>query len=161
MIKPIIIYSLARTRSTAVLQAARRTHLLHEPFDFHSVFKDHNKLTLSNIDFANRLLNTLDWHNLKSQMSDSDTATKFFGTGLHKFYPAQKWFKDVEYEKFKRVTDYMKENPVSEEKIQQGRRDFYSFFSENDRRLGTDLLKTFPEYTDFYNQCKVIYEQEK
>jgi hypothetical protein len=73
----------------------------------------------------------------------------------------QEWFKDVEYEKFKRVTDYMKENPVTEEKIQQGRRDFYSFFSENDRRLGTNLLKTFPEYAEFYNQCKEIYDNRK
>jgi hypothetical protein len=24
--------------------------------------------------------------------------------------------------------------------------------------LGTDLLKTFPEYTEFYNLCKQIYE---
>lgn len=70
----------------------------------------------------------------------------------------KKWFTDVEYEKFKRVTDYMRENPVSQEKIQAGRRDFYSFFTENDKRLGTDLLKTFPEYTDFYHMCKEIYE---
>ena len=70
----------------------------------------------------------------------------------------QKWFTDVEYEKFLRVTNYMKENPVSAEKIHQGRRDFYSFFTENDRRLGTDLLKTFPEYTNFFNLCKGIYE---
>lgn len=69
-----------------------------------------------------------------------------------------KWFTDVEYEKMLRVTDYMKENPVSEEKIQAGRRDFYSFFKENDKRLGTNLLKTFPEYTEFYNLCKQIYE---
>jgi organic radical activating enzyme len=70
----------------------------------------------------------------------------------------KEWFADVEYEKFKRVTDYMIENPVSEEKIRQGRRDFYSFFTENDRRLGTDLLKTFPEYKDFYTLCKEVYE---
>ncbi len=70
----------------------------------------------------------------------------------------QKWFTGVEYEKFKRVTDYMRENPVSEEKIRAGRRDFYSFFTENDKRLGTNLLKTFPEYTDFYSMCKEVYE---
>jgi organic radical activating enzyme len=70
----------------------------------------------------------------------------------------KKWFTDVEYEKFKRVTDYMKENPVSQEKILQGRRDFYSFFTENDRRLGTNLLEVFPEYRDFYNLCKDVYE---
>jgi len=51
----------------------------------------------------------------------------------------------------------MRENPVSEEKILQGRRDFYSFFKENDRRLGTDLLKVFPEYKDFYQQCEQVY----
>jgi organic radical activating enzyme len=70
----------------------------------------------------------------------------------------QQWFTGVEYEKFKRVTDYMRENPVSPEKIRQGRRDFYSFFTENDRRLGTNLLETFPEYTEFYYQCKETYE---
>ena len=70
----------------------------------------------------------------------------------------KKWFTDVEIEKFKRVTNYMKENPVSEDKILRGRRDFYSFFTENDKRLGTDLLKTFPEYTNFYNLCKEVYE---
>jgi organic radical activating enzyme len=70
----------------------------------------------------------------------------------------QTWFTDVEYEKFLRVTNYMKENPVKDEKIHQGRRDFYVFFTENDRRLGTDLLKTFPEYRDFYNFCKEVYE---
>lgn len=69
------------------------------------------------------------------------------------------WLSDLEYEKFLRVTNYMKENPVNEDKIKNGRRDFYSFFTENDKRLGTNLLKTFPEYTEFYNLCKKVYEQ--
>lgn len=70
----------------------------------------------------------------------------------------KEWFTGVEHEKFLRVTNYMKENPVDEEKIRKGRRDFYSFFTENDKRLGTNLLETFPEYTDFYYQCKEVYE---
>ena len=70
----------------------------------------------------------------------------------------KQWFTDVEYEKMLRVTNYMKENPVSPEKIQQGRRDFYSFFTENDKRLGTSLLDTFPEYTEFYYQCKEVHD---
>jgi hypothetical protein len=57
----------------------------------------------------------------------------------------------------KRVTDYMLENPVNATTIKNGRRDFYSFFTENDRRLGVSLLETFPEYTDFYNLCKDVY----
>lgn len=70
----------------------------------------------------------------------------------------KEWFTSVELEKFKRVTNYMKENPVTAEKIRQGRRDFYSFFTENDRRLNTNLLETFPEYTEFYLMCKEVYE---
>jgi organic radical activating enzyme len=68
------------------------------------------------------------------------------------------WLNDLEYEKFKRVVDYMKAKTISEEKILQGRRDFYSFFTENDKRLGTNLLEVFPEYTNFYLMCKKVYE---
>ena len=52
----------------------------------------------------------------------------------------------------------MKTKPVEHSKILQGQRDFYSFFTENDKRLGTDLLATFPEYKDFYYHCKDVYE---
>ena len=70
----------------------------------------------------------------------------------------KKWFTDVEYQKMLRVTDYMKSKTMPEDKILAGRRDFYSFFTENDKRLGTNLLKTFPEYTEFYNLCKEVYD---
>ena len=52
----------------------------------------------------------------------------------------------------------MKTNPIVSDKIIQGQRDFYSFFTENDKRLGTNLLELFPEYTDFYNHCKQVYD---
>jgi hypothetical protein len=73
------------------------------------------------------------------------------------FIKSSEWLSDLEYEKFLRVTDYMKAKTIPEEKIRAGRRDFYSFFTENDKRLGTNLLTTFPEYTEFYNFCKDIY----
>tara|TARA_B100000683_G_scaffold61180_1_gene59431 strand:- start:2621 stop:3976 length:1356 start_codon:yes stop_codon:yes gene_type:complete len=73
----------------------------------------------------------------------------------------KQWFDPVEYEKMKRVRDYMYQNPVDQNKIKQGQRDFYSFFTENDKRLGTDLLKTFPMYADFYYYCQGVYEQWK
>jgi hypothetical protein len=71
------------------------------------------------------------------------------------------YFTSVEIAKMQRVRDYMYQNPVDEKKIQQGRRDFYSFFKENDKRLGTDLLKTFPQYKEFYEHCKGVFEQWK
>ena len=46
----------------------------------------------------------------------------------------------------------MKAKTVPEEKIRAGRRDFYSFFTENDKRLNTSLLQTFPEYEN----CEVV-----
>lgn len=68
------------------------------------------------------------------------------------------WFELSEIVKFRRVTEYMRTNPVDADKIQRGRRDFYVFFTENDKRLGTNLLDLFPEYTDFYQLCKDTYE---
>lgn len=70
----------------------------------------------------------------------------------------KKWFTDVEYEKMRRVTDYALLNPVDVEKIKQGQRDFYVFFTENDRRLGTNLLETFPDYKEFYEYCKEVHD---
>lgn len=67
------------------------------------------------------------------------------------------FFTAVEYEKFKRVTGYMKEHELTPEHIRAGRRDFFSFFNENDNRLGTNMLELFPEYTEFYKLCKQIY----
>ncbi len=70
-------------------------------------------------------------------------------------------FDKVEMEKFKRVVDYMAENPVSPDIIKQGRRDFYTFFTEHDKRRGTSLLDTFPEYTDFFYVCEQVYRNWK
>lgn len=71
------------------------------------------------------------------------------------------WFSEVEYEKFKRVVDYMRDHPIDSNIVRNGQRDFYVFFTENDRRLGTNLLETFPEYTEFYNLCKEVYDTYK
>lgn len=71
----------------------------------------------------------------------------------------REWFHDVEYEKMLRVRDYAFQNTVSQDMIQRGRRDFYSFFNENDKRnVGLNLLEVFPEYEDFYYSCKEMYE---
>ena len=65
-------------------------------------------------------------------------------------------FQTVEYEKFRRVHDYMKTSDYGEEKLEEGRKDFYLWFKEYDRRRETNFLETFPEYEEFYNQCKQI-----
>jgi hypothetical protein len=63
-------------------------------------------------------------------------------------------FTTIEYEKFKRVVDYMENAHYSEEKLIEGRRDFYNFFNEIDDRRETDILSVYPELLDFYKLCQ-------
>ncbi len=63
-------------------------------------------------------------------------------------------FSSLEYEKFRRVVDYMQTTVYTDDKLKEGRKDFYNWFTEYDRRRGTDFVSTFPEMADFYNRCK-------
>ena len=65
-------------------------------------------------------------------------------------------FTTVEYEKFRRVVDYMRNTDYSEDKLEEGRKDFYNWFNALDSRRGTDFLKTFPELLDFYTECEML-----
>ena len=65
-------------------------------------------------------------------------------------------FTSVEYEKFRRVVDYMKNTNYPSETIDEGRKDFYNWFTALDQRRGTDFLKTFPELTNFYEECEML-----
>jgi len=62
-------------------------------------------------------------------------------------------FQTMEYEKFRRVHDYMENTLYDEDKLVEGWTDFYNWFNEYDRRRNTNFLETFPEYEDFYNWC--------
>lgn len=42
--------------------------------------------------------------------------------------------------------------------MQAAKRKFYRFFAEHDRRRGTNFLATFPEYADFYAECRALAE---
>jgi len=65
-------------------------------------------------------------------------------------------FSILEYEKFRRVVDYMASTNYTVEKLKEGRRDFYNWFTEYDRRRGLDFVKTFPELEEFYYDCGTI-----
>jgi organic radical activating enzyme len=65
-----------------------------------------------------------------------------------------KKFSTIEFEKFKRVVDYMRETVYSEEKLIEGRRDFYNWFNELDERRETDIISVFPELLSFYRVCQ-------
>ena len=65
-------------------------------------------------------------------------------------------FTTLEYEKFKRVVDYMQESVYTDEKLIEGRRDFYNWFNELDDRREADFLSVFPEMMDFYKLCQTV-----
>jgi len=65
-----------------------------------------------------------------------------------------KMFSQLEYERFRRVRDYFATTQYDDARITQGRRDFYKWFSEYDRRRNVDFLETFPEMEEFWEMCK-------
>ena len=64
-------------------------------------------------------------------------------------------FKDYEAHRLDRDLVWMK-TELDPEYVKAQQIDFYRFFSEHDRRRGTDFLKTFPEMSEWWNQCKYL-----
>ena len=62
-------------------------------------------------------------------------------------------FDKLEVEKFRRVVNYMETTHYEPDKLKQAHKDFYNWFTEFDKRKGTDLVKTFPELEVFYDDC--------
>jgi hypothetical protein len=48
----------------------------------------------------------------------------------------------------------MESSIYTPEKLKEGKRDFYNWFTEYDLRRNTNFAKTFPELLRFYNDCK-------
>jgi organic radical activating enzyme len=69
-------------------------------------------------------------------------------------------FTDMEYEKFRRVRDYFATANYEEERVKEGRIDFYNWFTEYDRRRDVNFLEIFPEMENFWNQCKNLAKEK-
>ena len=65
-------------------------------------------------------------------------------------------FNDLEYAKFERVVKYMETSLYTPQRLLEGKRDFFNWFTEYDRRRATDFVKTFPELEQFYFDCAQI-----
>ena len=65
-------------------------------------------------------------------------------------------FNSLEYERFRRVRDYFATVNYDEQRVIEGRRDFYNWFTEYDRRRNVNFLETFPDMAGFWNQCKEL-----
>jgi len=66
-------------------------------------------------------------------------------------------YSDIEIQKLKRIFDWMVSAQRTDKNIiRRQRYNFGKFFQEHDKRRGTDFRKTFPEYEEFYNECRRI-----
>jgi hypothetical protein len=93
-------------------------------------------------------MNILPKKEFMKYMKDS---LKFMEKNINDTDPTK--FTNVEFEKFRRVVDYMASTEYSPEKTLEGQKDFYNWFNELDTRRGTDFVTTFPEMEKFYNKC--------
>lgn len=81
-------------------------------------------------------------------------ASKEEGQHGNKHY---KGFFDWELDTMDRFIDYTKSTVKERDfNLETARRDFRIFVDESDRRNGTNFLKTFPEYVDFYHSCGAL-----
>ena len=64
-------------------------------------------------------------------------------------------FKDYEIARLDRDIAWMRNGQqLDPDYVQRNKADFYRFFSEHDRRRGTDFLKTFPEMAAWWRECE-------
>ena len=64
-------------------------------------------------------------------------------------------FTPIEVNAMKRILSWFDNTSPTDELI-INRTDFVKYFDEYDKRKGTNFLKTFPEYKNFYNMCKKL-----
>jgi len=66
-------------------------------------------------------------------------------------------FKDYEVQRLRRDIDWMKEGSnLDPEYVKLQQADFYRFFNEHDKRRNTDFLKTFPEMSQWWADCRYL-----
>ena len=61
-------------------------------------------------------------------------------------------FKDYELSRLDRDIAWMRQGQKQDNSAAKA--DFYRFFSEHDRRRGTDFLKVFPEMRAWWAECE-------
>jgi hypothetical protein len=101
------------------------------------------------------MLNDPMWMNpklLPSMVSELERAIEFMKQNEEGEHNRFKGFKDFEISKVQRLIDWVKSDSKFDRATAM--KNFYLFFSQHDERRGTSFLNTFPELTDFWNECE-------
>jgi len=109
--------------------------------------------------FDTPVLRTPTWQSLQilppSYASRLETLWVWMLKNLETPEQRYKGFKDYEVARLDRDIAWMRDGEkLGYQYLNKNRADFYRFFTEADRRHGTDFAKTFPEMPEFWNECR-------
>ena len=122
--------------------------------------------TYQRVWFDTPLLRKPDWQSLQIMPAeyafDLEHIKEYMNANLETVNTRFKGFKDYEVQRIERDIAWMrngKDLPVA--LVQRHKADFYKFFNEHDRRRGTNFLKTFPELSSWWEQCRYFAENNQ
>lgn len=69
-------------------------------------------------------------------------------------------FNEWEINKMKALWHWLKASPLPERNLQAHRAQLYEFFKEYDRRKGLNFSETYPELSEFYQECQQCSENQ-
>ena len=94
--KPIILYALPRSRSTAVLYSCKNKIKLNEPFGLTHIHenKTGHDSWIYRSELNTNFINSGQWDTIVDKMNCNDTVTKVLSTDLYNFPPSRTWFEN-------------------------------------------------------------------
>lgn len=96
----------------------------------------------------------------KEQLEVLKESIEYMKANIETRATAFKGFKDYEIDKVQRLYDWAIQ-PISEDLLTATRADFHAFYTEHDRRRGTDFKKTFPELIQLTTLSEEAYNKVK
>jgi hypothetical protein len=115
--------------------------------------------TYQRVWFDTPVLRQPTWQSLQllpeSYLDELETVWAFMLKNIETEATRFQGFKDYEIARLDRDTAWMRDGQkLDQSYVQQNKADFYRFFTEHDRRRGTDFLKTFPEMATWWQECE-------
>lgn len=89
---------------------------------------------------------------LPEMVIELEKAKEYMLENTEGLFNHHKGFKDFEVSKVQRLIDWIKQESNFDKN--KSMKNFYMFFTEQDRRRNTNFLNTFPELENFWKQCK-------
>jgi hypothetical protein len=101
------------------------------------------------------MLNDPMWMNPKlipELTTELEKSIKYMNDNKETMFNRFKGFKDFEVSKVQRLIDWIN-NPAGFDRT-LSMKNFYLYFTEQDKRRGTNFINVFPQLTNFWNECK-------